>query len=84
MTLSVPVNPDTEARLRHLAEDAGKDLGAYVSELVERAAAAHTVNGNSSAADFDDALEELFAADTRRLPAVPLTYSRQDIYFDQD
>jgi hypothetical protein len=84
MTLSVAVNPDTEAHLRKLAEDAGKEFSAFVSELVERAAAVQGGNGASSAADFDSALEELFAADTRRLPAVPLTYSRQDIYFDQD
>jgi hypothetical protein len=84
MTLTVPVNPDTEARLRHLAQDAGKDLVAYVSELVEQAAAAPAGNGTSSAADFDNALEELFAGDTRRLPPVPLEYSRDDIYFHQD
>jgi predicted DNA-binding protein len=84
MTLSVPLNPQTEARLRQLAEQAGKDLSAYVSELVERAAVDDATNGLQSVADFDMALDELFQADTRKLPPVPLTYSRQDIYVDHD
>jgi hypothetical protein len=43
-----------------------------------------TSNGVQSPADFDDALDQLFASDTRRLPPVPNTLSREDIYFDHD
>jgi hypothetical protein len=39
MVLSIDITPQTEARLREQARAAGKDVGAYVSELVERAAA---------------------------------------------
>jgi hypothetical protein len=37
-----------------------------------------------AARDFDAALDELFAGDSRKLPAVPLTYTREDIYADHD
>jgi hypothetical protein len=37
-----------------------------------------------AARDFDAALDELFASDSRPLPAVPLTYTREDIYLDHD
>lgn len=84
MTLSVSFKPDTEARLRRLAEQAGKDLASYVSEIVEGAAAARAGNGRQTPDDFDNALNELFAGDTRKLPPVPLAYSRDDIYLDQD
>ena len=39
MVLRIPVNPDTEARLRRQAQAAGKDVTAYVTQLVEQAAA---------------------------------------------
>lgn len=84
MTLSLSLNPDTEARLRLLAQQAGKELDAYVSDLVERAAAARSANGAQSMLDFERALDELFSGDPRKLPSVPLTYSRQDIYIDND
>jgi hypothetical protein len=84
MTLSVPIHPETEACLRRLAEQAGKDLASYVAELIEGAAARDKDNGVDASGDFDTALDELFAADTRKLPTVPLTYSRDDIYHDHD
>lgn len=84
MTLSVPVHPETEAWLRRLAEQAGKDLTSYVADLIEGAAARNEGNGIDAVGDFDNALDELFAADTRKLPSVPLTYSRDDIYSDHD
>jgi hypothetical protein len=39
MVLSIPVSSETEARLRMQAEAVGKEVIAYVTELVERAAA---------------------------------------------
>jgi hypothetical protein len=39
MVLTVPINPETEARLREQARVAGKEITAYVSQLVEQAAA---------------------------------------------
>jgi len=84
MTLSVPIDADTEARLRLLANEAGKDLGTYILELVSSATLIATHNGTNSVADFDNALDELFAGDKRRLPSLPLNFSREDIYFDHN
>jgi hypothetical protein len=39
MTLEISINPETETRLRQMAESAGKDVSAYVSQLVEQAVA---------------------------------------------
>jgi hypothetical protein len=39
MVLNIDIAPQTEARLRRQAEAMGKDVQAYVSELVEQAAA---------------------------------------------
>ena len=39
MVLSIDIPPQTEARLRKQAEAAGKDVSAYVSDLIEQAAA---------------------------------------------
>lgn len=38
MVLNISINPATEDRLSKLAQAAGKDLAAYVSQLVEQAA----------------------------------------------
>jgi predicted transcriptional regulator len=39
MTLQISISSETESRLRHLAESAGKDVSTFVSQLVEQAAA---------------------------------------------
>jgi hypothetical protein len=84
MTISVPIDAETEAHLRTIAQQAGKELKDYVAEIVQSAATAPATPDPRSAADFDDALDELFAGDTRKLPAMALTYSREDIYHDHD
>ena len=84
MTLSLSIDAQTEARLRRMANDAGKDLTAYVAEIVQHAAAAQAIKGAHSPIDFEKALDDLFSGDARKLPPVPLTYSREDIYFDHD
>ncbi|HTW93266.1 MAG TPA: hypothetical protein VMD30_00635 [Tepidisphaeraceae bacterium] len=38
MVLKLPISGETECRLRRLADAAGKDLTAYVAEIVQRAA----------------------------------------------
>jgi hypothetical protein len=68
-----------------LAKLKGKDLSSYLSELAEMVAGTRPHHYTKvTAADFDAALDELFAADTRRLPPVLSTYSREDIYIDHD
>jgi len=39
MTLSIQLSPQAEQRLREQAQAAGKEIGVYVTELVEQAAA---------------------------------------------
>jgi hypothetical protein len=39
MVLTIPIAPETEARLRRLADAAGTDVTTYVSQVVEQAAA---------------------------------------------
>ena len=39
MTLNIQLSPQTEDRVRRQAQAAGKELGQYVAELVEQAAA---------------------------------------------
>jgi hypothetical protein len=39
MVLKISIDPNTEARLRKLANGAGKDIDAFVSDIVESAAA---------------------------------------------
>ena len=39
MTLEISVNHETETRMRQMAASAGKDVSAFVSQLVEQAAA---------------------------------------------
>ena len=39
MTVSIYLSPQTEARLRRQAQAAGKEIDAYVTQLIEQAAA---------------------------------------------
>ena len=75
MVLQLHINSETEDRLRHLADAAGKGLTAFVAEIVQQAAAAPLAPVAGSPEDFEQALDELFAADNRKLPATSLTYS---------
>jgi len=84
MILHVPLNPGVEERLRRIARQAGTDVTAYVSQLIEHVALTGPLDPVFSAADFDQAIDELFAGDTRKLPCTPLTYPRNDIYFEHD
>jgi len=52
MTLSVSIDPQTEARLRDLAEAAGKEITAYVSDMVQHAISEHSGIGADVPADF--------------------------------
>jgi hypothetical protein len=56
MVLSIEIAPQTEARLRQLAQAVGKDVGTYVSQLVEEAAAKGALD------DVLTPLREKFAA----------------------
>jgi hypothetical protein len=82
--VTIHIQPATEARLEQLARTCGQDLSSYVTQLVEQVAGQNDNDMVRTGTELDRVLDELFAADTRPLPATQLTYSRQDIYFDHD
>jgi hypothetical protein len=71
MTLEISINPATETRLRQMAASAGKDVSAFVAQLVEQAAAKPSLDemlaplrrqfAESGATD-DQLIEEITAA----------------------
>jgi hypothetical protein len=69
--------------LRAQAEARGLTLDAYLGEIA-RINAAERSGGGGSVKEFEAALDELFRGETRELPAIKSTYSREDIYFDHD
>jgi hypothetical protein len=83
--VTVQLDDRIAAALRDQAQARGLTLEAYlraIAEMLQYNVPAAINHGDAQ--EFDAALQELFAADTRPLPAVPLTYSREDIYFDHD
>lgn len=87
MAITIQVEEQVAEALKSLAEAGGLSLEEYLRKIAENAQPS-VVPPNGSAADavrdFDAALDELFAGDARKLPSTPLTYSREDIYFDHD
>ena len=79
---TIELDDQTLAALRNRAEAQGMSVEGYIGALAgisqPPSAPADQVR------DFDAALDELFASDTRPLPADSLTYSREDIYSDHD
>jgi plasmid stability protein len=73
------------AALKARADAQGLSVEAYLRSLTGLPQDVSPAPANGDAArEFDAALDELFARDTRPLPAVALTYSRGDIYHDHD
>jgi hypothetical protein len=69
----------TQARAR------GVSLQQYLQFIVELQPSAVSKTGAPGAVEeFDAALNELFSADTRPLPKVSSSYSREDLYCDHD
>jgi hypothetical protein len=87
MVVSIQIEERTAQILEAQARACGLSLEDFLRRVSE-GMPAPVVPGNGSTADaardFDAALDELFAGDTRALPAVPLTYTREDIYSDHD
>jgi len=87
MTVRIQIEDDTVEALRAQAEAQGLSLEQYVQVILRGAKASNSVSSESpmeAVVDFDEALDQLFASDTRKLPSVASTYSRQDIYGDHD
>jgi hypothetical protein len=77
------IDDDTAQALEAQARALGLRLEEYVRVIAGVEPAADRESAQS-VADFDAALNELFAADTRPLSADSPTYSREDIYHDHD
>lgn len=84
MVLSIPISVETEARLRRLAEAAGKDVTTYVAQVVEEAVVKPTLNemlapvrkqfaesGTSDEQLLDEIMQarDRYRADQRKKPA---------------
>lgn len=82
----------TERARNHLVERAsriGRALNDYAWELVESAVTAPIAGATESASnpsvvEFDRALDDFFAANPEKLPAMPSNFYRDDIYADHD
>ncbi len=87
MVVTIEIADQTARALTAQAQACGLSLEEYLRRVAEGAPVS-AVPGNGSAEDaardFDAALDELFAGDSRKLPRVPLTYTREDLYSDHD
>ncbi len=87
MVVTIHIEDQTAQALKAQAQARGLSLEEFLHRIAEGApVSAVPENGSAIDAvrDFDAALDELFAADSRKLPSVPLTYTREDIYLDHD
>ncbi len=95
--ITVQLAPDTEAKLRQQAEQAGQTLEVYLQQLAERAVGngmpavtgaeskqepRYTSDPNPTASEVERLLRELAAGSP--LPVLPADFSRADIYDDHD
>jgi len=85
----IQIDVQTARRLEVQAEAHGLSLEDYLRHIAGEGQRENRVpvNGNTNGdavRDFDAALDELFASDTRKLPAAPLKYARGEIYIDHD
>ena len=82
---AIQLDEQTVQALKAQAAARGLTVEEYLRELAMLHVNAEVEqDGENAAQDFDRALDELFAADSRTLPDADLTYSRQDIYLDHD
>jgi hypothetical protein len=87
VTIHLPA--DTERRLREKATVCGKSLEAYLQELAESDARAangttlFTADKELSLDEVDRLLDEL-SEGLPPLPALPIDFSRDDLYADHD
>jgi hypothetical protein len=86
---AIELEQQTVEALKERAAARGLTLEAFLRQVATgleapAAASAAAPSARDAVRDFDAALDELFAADTRRLPPLTLTYTREDIYADHD
>ena len=87
MTIQIQLEDTTADALRAIARANGLSLDEYLRRVANQSGIAegHAVASAAEAArDFDAALDDLFAGDSRDLPPADSTYRRTDIYLDHD
>jgi hypothetical protein len=84
MTVNLSLPPTTEARLRRYAAATGRDVSTLVVEAIEQKFGSVADALPQSAADFDQALDDVFAVNPEVVPPLPADFSRTDIYSDHD
>jgi hypothetical protein len=83
---TLQIDDKLAASLLAQARARGLSLERYLQLLTEAQAPAVAPIGETadSVRQFDAAIQELFAADTRDLPADSSTHPREEIYLDHD
>jgi hypothetical protein len=85
MTVTIRIEDQIARALEAEAKARGMSLEEFLQQLAEGArTSTGQVSPPNAAGDFDAALDELFAGDSRSLPSAAQTYSREDIYADHD
>ena len=89
IVLKVRLSEAARAKLAAQAKQEGCPLDEYASQQLEHAAVTKPVDSGavsaaSDAAQFDQILDDFFAADPETLPTLPDDFSRRDIYADHD
>jgi hypothetical protein len=84
MAKTIELEDQTVAALAAQAKLRGLSVDQYLRRIAGVDALEPLHQGAEAVVVFDAALDELFAGDTRLLPPMPLSYSRDDIYFDHD
>lgn len=81
-TVTIEIDQMTAAQLKTKAATQGVSLETFLKNLA--------ANGTSAAEESPTSLEQFMAdleslsENTEHIPATPITYNREDIYFDHD
>jgi hypothetical protein len=85
MTVTISLPAQTEAELRRQAAQSGKDVSTLIREAIEeKLATVGQFAAPQATGDFDLELDQFFASNPEKIPALPANFSREDIYADHD
>ena len=84
---TIQIEDETAAAIRAEAEARGLTLDGYLRQVAiirESPTVPCAADSAQAVHEFDQALDDMFAASSGGLPTGPLAESREDIYFDHD
>ncbi len=85
MTVTIQLQDQTVEALASQAAARGLSLEEYLAELAKaNDPQTQAISTADRVREFDEALDELFAADTHPLPPLPPGDTREEIYLDHD